>query len=242
MSYTVEHHTRGSPEAPLACTAAVALARDELATLMLTPPSGEQALSQLLATPPASTRGSVGISFKRHAGSRVLRAGRFVDRSKAVRAETTTNSAIASFLTSGLLRQLHQAVHIDQLNPREAETKTGVFLCIQLEGLHALPALPLEDGSYETQLRKLLGLITTSVHGDGGELLYCTGDAALCLWPGAAKTFDGARLPSAGQTAGAVALSSTVSSLLFPLVVLASTRLAPAVGEWVGRRVGDDDA
>jgi hypothetical protein len=61
--------------------------------------------------------------------------------------------------------------------------------------------------------------------------------ARVALGPGV-RSFDGVRLPSVGQTAGCVALASTVSALLFPLIVVASARLAPTVASWVAARVG----
>ena len=53
--------------------------------------------------------------------------------------------------------------------------------------------------------------------------------AGWALGPGG-RHFDGTRLPSVGQTAGAVALASTVSSLLFPFVVMGAATLAPVFG------------
>jgi len=53
--------------------------------------------------------------------------------------------------------------------------------------------------------------------------------ARVVLGPGG-SAFDGVKLPSVGQTAGCVALASTLSSLLFPLVVLGAAALTPAVG------------
>ena len=66
--------------------------------------------------------------------------------------------------------------------------------------------------------------------------------ARLSLGPGAGA-FDGrhAHLPSVGQTAGIVALASTMSSLLFPLIVLGAAKLAPRLGAWVQRRVEATD-
>ena len=78
--------------------------------------------------------------------------------------------------------------------------------------------------------------------GGGGALGRAAGAAArLSLGPGAAALDAHARLPSAGQAAGCVALASTISSLLFPLVVLGAARLAPRVGAWAQRRVAAAD-
>ena len=60
--------------------------------------------------------------------------------------------------------------------------------------------------------------------------------ARVALGPGV-RSFDGVRLPSVGQAAGCVALASTVSALLFPLIVVASARLAPTIAGWVAARV-----
>ena len=63
--------------------------------------------------------------------------------------------------------------------------------------------------------------------------------ARVALGPGA-RSFDGVRLPSVGNAAGCVALASTVSSMLFPLVVFGAAKLAPAVASFVAARVGSD--
>lgn len=78
--------------------------------------------------------------------------------------------------------------------------------------------------------------------GGGGALGRAAGAAArLSLGPGAAALDAHVGLPSAGQAAGCVALASTISSLLFPLVVLGAARLAPRVGAWAQGRVAAAD-
>ena len=64
--------------------------------------------------------------------------------------------------------------------------------------------------------------------------------ARLALGPGT-RSFDGVRLPDVGQAAGCVCLASTVSSLMFPLVVVAAAKLTPSVAGWVAARLDDGE-
>ena len=65
--------------------------------------------------------------------------------------------------------------------------------------------------------------------------------ARLALGPGT-RSFDGVRLPNVGQAAGCVCLASTVSSLMFPLVVVGAAKLTPSVAGWVEARLNRMDA
>ena len=65
--------------------------------------------------------------------------------------------------------------------------------------------------------------------------------ARLAIGPGG-SSFDGVRLPSVGQTAGCVALASTVSAMLFPLLVFGAAKLAPFVAGWVAARLRANEA
>ena len=107
----------------------------------------------------------------------------FVTKALAATQERKISSAIASFLPSGLLEQLLHGV-TNQSNPRMPKERVGVFLCINLSGLHTLPELPYDPGVSISQLiGHCFSSLVAAIQARGGEVLRMTCDMVVAMWP-----------------------------------------------------------
>ena len=106
-------------------------------------------------------------------------------RATAVTNERRVTTTIASYLPTGLLDQVQDAVQHEGRNPRLPRERLGIYLCLRFTGLHTLPELPTVPGSATvSQLTvQAFSRVANAVDEHGGELLRITGDMALAMWP-----------------------------------------------------------
>ena len=108
-------------------------------------------LGALVASPsPPRQMGRPSRSWRVGKGVGVARQNSFVQRAQTVTKERNMSIAIASYLPTGLLTQLHDAVVHEGHNPRVPQERPGVYLCLHLTGLHSLSEMPLSPQSRST--------------------------------------------------------------------------------------------
>ena len=108
-------------------------------------------MSQNVQTPTAS--GHSRLLKKSYA--RVSQEKSFVDRSSKAAMDRKIGTMVASFLPTGLLDQLSHAVNDLGANPRVSLERPGVYLCLSLSGVHQMLELPIEQATFDSQLRQI---------------------------------------------------------------------------------------
>ena len=174
-------------------------------------------------SPPNATRAVVAPSRGSNLQSRKWKRGAKISGNVLGAISTATKLskerrvqlAIASYLPTGLILQLHDGVHNEAYNPRLPRERFGVYLCLRLTGMHSLPELPWPADANGTAERvaKVASTITSVVAQRGGELLRLAGDMALAIWSVApdvegdstmdASSSDAPQPPSAPQPSAA---------------------------------------
>ena len=92
------------------------------------------------------------------------------------------NDPVATFLPTGLIKQLSDAMRDDSANPRLPAEVPGVYLCLSMSGLHTLPELPMEPSEFEAKVKAVFATIAELVSDCGGQMIHMTADSALCCW------------------------------------------------------------
>ena len=133
----------------------------------------------------STSRGSSTRHFNamRDESRRVALKSSFLAKATTAAFQQKVSTTIATFLPTGLLRQLSSAVLDASVNPRLPAQCPGVYLVISLAGLHAVPELPMESITRERRLRHVFDVIATRVHAHGGQLIRVTGESCLACWP-----------------------------------------------------------
>ena len=128
---------------------------------------------------------SPGVRGWRVGGKHVQQQMQFVFKASDASKERKLSMTIASYLPTGLLSQLNEAVLDERINPRVPQERLGIYVCFRLSGLHTLTELPIHNQS--ATIAELVvhtfSTMVAAVEDRGGELLRFTGDMAIALWP-----------------------------------------------------------
>ena len=140
----------------------------------------------------------------------------FVFKASEASKERKLSMTIASYLPTGLLSQLNEAVLDERINPRVPQERLGIYVCFRLSGLHTLTELPIHNQS--ATIAELVvhtfSTMVAAVEDRGGELLRFTGDMAIALWPlaGPSKPTGSSSIDSLADIASPQTLRVTIHS------------------------------
>ena len=167
----------------------------------------------------ARRKGAGGVDAlaqKQHSGLKEHMAGlrdqtrRVGMKSQFVRRATTAvfvrkvSTTLATFLPTGLLRQLSSAVLDGGVNPRLPEQCPGVYVVFSMAGLHALPEFPIDAAEVEARVRHVYEVIAGRIHEDGGQVVKLTADACIACWALKPNTAASSGGGGGGKVAGSL--------------------------------------
>ena len=139
--------------------------------------------------PPTPTFNGAGTSSPgskftglRDESRRVGLKSQFVKKASTAAFARKVSTTLATFLPTGLLRQLSGAVLDASVNPRLPAQCPGVYLVISLTGLHTLPEFPIDDDEVARRVRHIYEVVAARIHEDGGQVMRLTGDTCLACW------------------------------------------------------------